>query len=274
MRRRAASPLDRLIVVLAMLAIVALVAPLVVAAINSFGDGVLAVFPPKSFSVAAYQSIPARWPEAIGTSVAVAGVSSALAVVLGTAGAWGLARGRVGLRLRLATETLLRSPVQVPALVSGVSFMLLYILLRNLTGWNPQRLGAGLVLAHAAYTLPFVLAVVGARLASFDWTLEDAALGLGASRTQAFFRVTFPVILPAVVTGALFAFLISFDNLPLSLFLVGAGVKLFPVELFNGISFEVTRTIYAVATLVAVATSLLVLVAFRSLRSAVVHAYG
>lgn len=268
------SALDHAIVVLAFAAAVMLVAPLIVAAINSFGDGVLAVFPPAHFSATAYRSIPSRWWESIATSALVSFAASVIAVVLGTLAAWGLVRGRIRKSLRTAAEILLRSPVQAPALVSGLSFMLFYVWLRNRIDWDLLTSGAGLVFAHAAYTLPFVLAVVGARLASFDPTLEDAAMGLGASRTQTFLRVTLPVLLPAITMGGLFSFLISFDNLPLSLFMVNAGVKLFPVELFNGITFEVTRVIYAVATLVAVATSLIVLAAFRFLRSVIVHAHA
>jgi len=254
--------------------VVFLVAPLLIGAINSLGDGVLAVFPPKHFSASAYRSIPGHWWQAIATSAGVSFAASWLAVLLGTLAAWGLVRGRMRRGWRAISEAVLRSPVQAPALVSGVSFMLFYIWLRNRIGWDALGNGVGLVLAHAAYTLPFVLAVVGARLATFDATLEDAAMGLGASRTQTFFRVTLPVLLPAIMTGGLFSFLISFDNLPLSLFMVNAGIELFPVELFNGITFEVTRVIYAVATIVAVATSVIVVVTFRYLRSVIVHGNG
>jgi len=254
--------------------IVLLVAPLMIAALNSLGDGVLAVFPPDHLSTEAYRSIPARWGRAIATSAAVSFAASSIAVVLGTLAAWGLVRGRMRKWVRTSVEAILRSPVQVPALVSGVSFMLFYLWLRNRIGWDALADGVGLVLAHAAYTLPFVLAVVGARLASFDTTLEDASMGLGASRTQTFLRVTLPVLLPSLLMGGLFSFLVSFDNLPLSLFMVNAEIQLFPVELFNGITFEVTRVTYAVATIVAVGTSLIVLIAFRYLRSVVVHGNG
>jgi ABC-type spermidine/putrescine transport system permease subunit II len=212
--------------------------------------------------------------------------------VLGTLAAWGVVRGAVRGRVRGWAEAVLRSPIQVPALVSGVSFMLFYVWLRNRSGLDILDNGAGLVLAHAAYTLPFVFAVVGARLASLDAALEDAAMGLGASQSQTFVRVTLPLLLPAITMGALFAFLISFDNLPLSLFMVNAAVQLFldnlplslfmvnaavqlfPIELFNGITFEVTRVIYAVATIVAVATSVIVVVGFRYLRAVVLRGDG
>lgn len=265
------SVLDRCIVAWSLFVVVFLIAPLLIAAVNSLGDGVLAVFPPERLSTHAYVSIPGHWWQAIATSAGVSFAASWLAVILGTLAAWGLVRGRMQKGWRAISEAVLRSPVQVPALVSGVSFMLFYVWLRNRIGWDALGNGVGLVLAHAAYTLPFVLAVVGARLATFDATLEDAAMGLGASRSQTFFRVTLPVLLPAIMMGGLFSFLISFDNLPLSLFMVNAGIELFPVELFNGITFEVTRVIYAVATIVAIATSLIVVVTFRYLRSVIVH---
>jgi len=268
------SALDGVIVGWSLVVVVLLVAPLLVAAVNSLGDGVLAVFPPEHFSTDAYRTIPDRWWRTIGTSAAVSFAAAAIASVLGTLAAWGLVRGRVRSSIRAVAEAVLRSPVQVPALVSGVSFMLFYVWLRNRYGWNALDNGVGLVLAHAAYTVPFVFAVVGARLASFDVTLEDAAMGLGASRTETFLRVTLPILMPAILMGGLFAFLISFDNLPLSLFMVNARIQLFPIELFNGITFEVTRVIYAVATIVAVATSVIVLITFRYLRSVLVHADG
>lgn len=268
------SALDAIMIGWSLAVVVLLLAPLGVAAVNSLGDGVLAVFPPAHFSTDAYRAIPPHWWRVIGTSVVVSFLSSCLACALGTLAAWGLVRGAVRGRVRDWAEVVLRSPIQVPALVSGVSFMLFYVWLRNRSGLDVLDNGAGLVLAHAAYTLPFVFAVVGARLASLDAALEDAAMGLGASRSQTFVRVTLPLLLPAITMGALFAFLISFDNLPLSLFMVNATVQLFPIELFNGITFEVTRVIYAVATIVAVATSVIVVVGFRYLRAVILRGDG
>jgi ABC-type spermidine/putrescine transport system permease subunit II len=112
--------------------------------------------------------------------------------------------------------------------------------------------------SHTTVAIPFVLTIVLARLSSFDWRLEEAAVGLGASQILAFFLVTLPNIAPAVVTGGFFAFLLSLDNVPLSLFLVGPDMNLLPVDLFTAIQFGLTRTVYAVATLVCLGTTLLV----------------
>lgn len=240
-----------------------LLAPLLIAIANSLGRNEVASFPPEGFSLAAYGDISQRWWEAIGTSLLVSAIATAVAATLGTAAAYGLVRGRFAASALI--EALVCSPLQVPALVTGVAFLLLYAAMRRWLGFDPRDGILGLVIAHSCYCVPFVFLVVLPELQRFDRQIEEAAFGLGASRWTTFRSVLLPVVMPAVIAGSLLAFFMSFDNLPLSLFLLAAGVKMFPVELFAGIQFEVTRTVYAVATVVALGSTFVVLLGYRFL---------
>lgn len=244
-----------------------LLAPLVMVVVNSIGPEGLAYFPPPHLSVAAYGTIPARWLIATLNSVLLALVAAALAGVLGTCAALALARGRWSNGAATLIDGILRLPLQAPALVLGVAFLQYYAWLSATAGIDVRGSFLGLLLAHTAVSIPFVLTVVLARIVSFDRRLEEAAMGLGATTLQTFTKVTLPIIGPAVLAGCFFAFLLSLDNVPLSLFLVGAGLPLLPVDLFTSIQFDLTRTIYAVATLVCLFTTIIVGLAFRYLTS-------
>lgn len=247
--------------------LVFLMAPLVMVIVNSLGPEGLAFFPPSHFSMEAYATIPARWLTAALNSVLLAVVAAALAGVLGTCAALALACGRWSHGAATLIDGVLRLPLQAPALVLGVSFLQFYAWMSAMTPIDIRGSFLGLLLAHTAVSIPFVLTVVLARLVSFDRRLEEAAMGLGASPLQIFRKVTLPIISPAVLSGCFFAFLLSLDNVPLSLFLVGAGFPLLPVDLFTSIQFDLTRTVYAVATLVCLFTTLIVGLAFRYLTS-------
>ena len=142
-----------------------------------------------------------------------------LACVLGTAASVALVRGRI--RYHALVDAMLRSPLrQIPSLVLGIAFL-------QYVAWINQNMGFDLRGSFwrfwwriPLWLIPFVLTIVLARLSSFDHTLEEAAHGLGASPIVAFLLVTLPNIAPALVAGAFFAFLLSLDNVPLSLFLV------------------------------------------------------
>ena len=244
-----------------------LLAPLVMVVINSIGPEALAIFPPERITFEAYFNIPGKWIASFRNSVLLALAASAIACLLGTLAALALARG--GIRSRQLVDGLLRSPLQAPALVLGIAFLQYYSWLSFKADIELRATFTGLLIAHSAVATPYVLTVVLARLVSFDRNLEDAAFGLGASVPETFFRVTLPAISPAILSGGFFAFLLSLDNVPLSLFLVGGPMSLLPVELFNAIQFDLTRPVYAVATLVCLVTTILVIALYRRLTAVV-----
>ncbi len=244
-----------------------LVAPLVMVVLNSIGPEELPVFPPAAVTLHAYGDIPERWLRALLHSLLLAAAVALVAAVLGTAAALALKRGRY--RWRMLIDSVLRSPLQIPSLVLGIAFLQFYSWIYAGTAVDLRGGFVGLVLAHASVALPYVLTVVMARLTTFDDKMEEAAFGLGASTSETLRLVTLPVIAPATLSGAFFAFLLSLDNVPLSLFLVQGSFNLLPVDLFSAIQFDLTRTIYAVATLVCVSTTVIIIILYRWLTGSV-----
>lgn len=233
-----------------------LLAPLIMVFLNSMGDGLFPSFPPHQWTLAPYYEIPTRWLVALLHSLELALGSALLASVLGTASAVALSRGTI--KYRALIDVVLRSPIQIPSLVLGVAFLQYVAWVNQTVGFDLRGSFVALLVAHTTVAVPFVLTIVSARLSAYDRRLEEAAQGLGARPPIAFLLVTLPSIAPAIVAGAFFAFLLSLDNVPLSLFLVGPGMNLLPVDLFTAIQFGLTRTIYAVATLVCIGTTVLV----------------
>lgn len=232
--------------ILILFTVLFLLSPAIVVILTAVGEKRYITFPPQGFTLKWFLEIPLPFIDAFKTSLILA-VTSALAnCVLGVPGA--LAMARSNFRGKRLLDTMLRSPLQVPALVSGVAFMQFYIIIFDLFGLRLRDSFLGLVLAHIAITSPYMLSAVTARLARFDIHLEEAAYGLGASTLRTFFLITLPIIKPAVLAGAFFSFIISFDNVPLSLFLVGSGTRLLPVELFNSVEIDLSPAIFAVSS--------------------------
>jgi len=223
-----------------------LVAPSLVVIPMSFSAAELLSFPPPAYSLRWYREFVARpeWRLAAWNSVLVAVLVTALATALGTLAALGLVRGRVPAR-RLVTAVFLM-PLIVPAIVTAVAVYGLYARLR-LTGTVP-----GMVLAHTVLALPFVVINVSAVLQGLDPRLEHAARSLGASGARTFWLVTLPLIRPGVLAGALFAFITSFDELVVALFVSGIEAVTLPVQMWSGIRFEINPTVAAVSTLLIV----------------------
>lgn len=227
-----------------------LFAPLIVVVGASF-DGTTAGFlnfPPHHPSLRWYFAIPPEYLHALGVSCALGGASAAISGALGVAAALGLVRGTM--RGKPAIAALLRAPLQIPAVVVGLGFLQFYYLLGAGTNLFLQQTFTGLLLGHVFITLPFVIAPVEAVLQRFSASLEEAAISLGASRWRTFRRVTLPVIMPGVWSGALYAFIVSFGDVPVSLFLAGQRTTPFPVAMFNAMQFNFNPSILAISTLV------------------------
>jgi putative spermidine/putrescine transport system permease protein len=190
------------------------------------------------------------WQNALWNSVRIAPVATLIAVVLGTLAAIGLSQRHVP--FRGAIMAILISPMIVPLIISAAGMYFFY-----------SRLGLqgtywGVVLAHAALGIPFVIITVTATLVGFDQSLTRAAANLGAGPLTTFFKVQMPLILPGVISGALFAFITSFDEVVVVLFVGSAAQKTLPWQMFIGLREQISPTILAVATiLVAISVALL-----------------
>lgn len=210
-------------------------------------------FPPTSWSTQWYANLinDGRWIRAFGTSLAVASLSAIVATVVGTAAALGM-RGRfIG---RQIMYVLLLAPMVVPVVIFAVAVYAVF-LPWGLTGTIP-----GFVAAHCVLGIPFVFVTVAAGLEGMDSRLTDAAASLGASPIKAFRVITLPLIAPSMLTGALFAFMASFDETVVSIFLVTPARRTLPVTMYESMTREIDPTVAAAATVIFMGTTLLLII--------------
>lgn len=189
---------------------------------------------------------------AAGNSLLVALVCSLLATFLGTLAALALWRRRRPVLMALAL-----GPVAVPEVLLGVSLLLAFVLLEVSLGL------LSIALAHAVFSIGFVMVAVRTRLAGLDPALIEAARDLGAAPWQAFRRVTLPLILPGVLAGALMAFTLSLDDFVVSFFTAGADASTLPLKLYAMLKTGVTPKVNAVSTLLLMLTISLIILAYR-----------
>ncbi|GAA2326633.1 ABC transporter permease [Streptomyces cuspidosporus] len=233
---------------------VILVAPLLVVIPVSFSKRASFAFPPHGWSLKWYASIfeDPRWITAIGSSLLVAVLVTALSTVIGTAAALGI--HRVGGKAAAAVTGALMAPMIVPGIVSAVAIYAAY-LRWHLTG-NLQ----GFLLAHTVLSMPFVVITVLSSLTGVDPTLERAAASLGAGPLRTFLRVTLPGIARGIGAGAVFAFVTSFDEVVAASFLQSPQIRTLPIEMFVSVTNEVNPTIASVSTIILAMTTVVVLV--------------
>jgi putrescine transport system permease protein len=214
-----------------------------------------------SRSVTAWSRFSLRWYQVllhdeamIGAallSLRIAAVSASIALVVGAASGLALARFD-GFRGRAAFEAALFAPLILPEVITGLSLLLLFVLLEDATGW-PSGRGAGTVtIAHASVSVAYVAVVVRARQADMGTALEEAAADLYAPPWVVFSRVTVPLLMPALVAGWLLAFTLSLDDVVVASFTSGPGATTLPMLVFSATRLGVTPEIYALATVIVV----------------------
>ncbi len=233
-------------------AVVFLVAPFVVVLGASFDTAAEyhVAFPPRGFSLAGYAAIPWPYVSAAGISLLVGVIVAVLATLIGLAAALGLVRGRLIGRDML--QAFFRLPVQIPFVVTGAVFLQFYYQIASLLGVNLMDGLAGLVIAHVFIAIPYSVGAIAAVLARFDPALEEAAESLGATRWATFCQVTLPVIRPGVMAGLFYAFIASFGDIPVALFLVTDKLMTLPVQIFQDMQFDFKPSMLAVSSLVVV----------------------
>ena len=175
-------------------------------------------------------------------------ISATAAVVLGTLAGMALARfGPIRGRQLLAGMT--TAPIVMPEVITGLSLLLLFVTMGQLIGW-PRGVGAvTIALAHITFCMAYVTVVVQSRFAGFDESLEEAAMDLGARPLTVFRRITLPLILPAIASGWLLAFTLSWDDLVITQFVAGPGSSTLPMVIFSKVRFGVTPDVNALATI-------------------------
>jgi spermidine/putrescine transport system permease protein len=190
----------------------------------------------------------------------VALISTVASTIIGTLTA--LAMERYRFRGRGGMDALLYLPIVIPEIVMAVALLAFsafaFDLIEAITGASLRRNLTTVIIAHIAFSISFVVVVVRTSLKNFDRRLEEAAQDLGADSWRTFWRITFPLILPGIIGGALLAFTLSLDDFIISLFLSGPGTSLLPVEVYNKVRRAVTPEINAISTLMLIISMLLV----------------
>jgi putative spermidine/putrescine transport system permease protein len=254
-----------------------LIAPIVVIIPLSFNAEDFFTFTPKmldldpsGYSLKHYQDFftSSDWQHSFKNSLIIAPIATVISVSLGTLAAIGLSQSHVP--FRRAIMAILISPMIVPLIISATGMFFFYSSLGN---WMEGTLGVSktfagyvkVILAHAVLGIPFVIITVTATLVGFDRSLTRAAANMGANPVTTFFRVQMPLILPGVISGALFAFITSFDEVVVVLFVGSAGQKTLPWQMFTGLREQISPTILAVATIL-VAFSIVLLTTLEMLR--------
>ena len=241
-----------------------LITPILVIIPLSFNAEPYFTYPMPGFSLRWYEDFfvgekSGVWHLAVKNSIIVAIGATFIATVLGTVAAVGLSNSKLPGKTFLMG--LLISPMIVPLVITGVGMYFFY----TLVGITPAQISETaswlhlfpIILAHAALGTPFVVITVTATLVGFDHSLTRASASLGADGVTTFFKVTVPLVLPGMISGALFAFITSFDEVVIVLFLAGAQEYTIPRQMFSGIREQISPTILAVATILVVLSIIL-----------------
>lgn len=222
-------------------------------------------FPPTGFSLRWFEEFfaSASFMNALWLSLKVAAITTVLSTLTGASAALAIARGRLP-RARALTAFVL-SPLMLPAILTGLALFQAYMLM------DVGRPLWGLVAGHVLVTTPYVVRTTLAVLHNFDTRLEEAATNLGANPLRVYAEVTLPLIKPGVIAGGIFAFIVSFDQVPVSLFLISPGNETLPITLFNYLKFEMDGRI-AAASVVSIAISFAIVLGLE--RTIGLRSYG
>jgi putative spermidine/putrescine transport system permease protein len=251
-----------LLVALGGLTVFFLVVPTLFVVPMGFSSSQILSFPPPGWSFRWYEKMVTdpQWTTGFVNSLEVATVTALVGTVLGTLASLGMVRGRFpGKGL---ANALILSPLIVPLVIIAIGMFSLYV------RWKITGSLLGLVVAHTALALPFIVVNVSTSLRTIDRNLEMAAQNLGAGPVRTFRRITLPLIFPGVLAGALFAFLTSWDEVVVAIFITTAKFRTLPVEMWEQIRQVVDPTVASVATVVLAVTTTVLLLAFVVRRQA------
>lgn len=255
-------PRRLLLLALGALTVFFLMAPTLVVVPMSFTASNALTFPPEGFSTRWYEKMVTdpQWSTGFVNSAQVAFLTAILATALGTLAALGTVRGRFP--GRSAVNALVLSPLIVPVIIIAIGMFSVFV------RWKIAGSVVGLVLAHTALAMPFVVVNVATSLRTIDRNLELAAQSLGAGPIRTFRRITLPLILPGVLAGGLFAFITSWDEVVVSIFLTTARFRTLPAEMWEQVRQVVDPTVAAVSTTLLAVTTTVLLLAFVVRRQA------
>ena len=250
---------NKLLTAFAVLVFAFLMIPLIIITVTAFGGGSAITFPidssPPTSPATVFPLTPP--PSSYLTSPEVAFLGSMIALLVGVPAAYALARS--GLKGKQMLKSIFLSPTIVPGIVIG--FILYQFLILNLR----MPVFVSLLAGHFMVTLPYVIRVVGSSMEQFDFSVEEAAWSLGCPKGAAFFKVVLPNVTSGISSAFMLAFINSFNNIPVSMFLSGPGVSTFPSTLMNYIEYNYDPTVSAVSVLLMAATVIIMVIVDRTL---------
>ena len=252
-RKSRHSPLRVLLYVWCGLVFFFLMAPLIVVFPISFSSSAYLQFPPPGWSMRWYEAYinDSTWVGSTLRSLKIAGFTTVLSVILGTLLSFSLVRGRYPGKSWVNQISIL--PLIIPTIIYSIAVYGLFSQWKLIGHWQ------AIVLAHTVHAIPFVVIIVSAALRTYDINYEHAAMNLGASRATAIWRITLPQIRPSLVSATFLAFISSFDELVIAMFLGGSNMTL-PKKIFDNIMNEIDPTIAAVSVIQIVFVTVILLV--------------
>lgn len=236
-----------------------LMIPLLIITVTAFGGGSAIVFPIDSFSLKWFAEVFSlkSFRRSFLTSLEVAFLATMIALLVGIPAAYVLARS--SLKGKQLLKSVFLSPTIVPGIVIG--FILYQFLVLSLR----LPVLVSLLGGHFLVTLPYVIRVVGSAMEQFDFSIEEAAWSLGCPKQQAFFKVVLPNVTSGISSAFMLAFINSFNNIPVSMFLTGPGISTFPATLMNYIEYNYNPAVSAVSVLLMAATVIIMVIVDRTL---------
>lgn len=240
-----------------LLVFIFLLGPLVIISITSFEPGTVLEISPEGFSLKWYKNIfeVSAFMETFRTSIVISLLGNLLALLLGVPAAYALSRYRF--RGRDTLNAVFLSPVLIPGIVLGFTLLRYLIVVYNLP------IVAGLLIGHTVIMLPFIIRVIASSLENFDFAVEEAAQSLGATRVYTFFKVVLPNIRSGILAAILIAFLESFNNVDISVFMTGPGISTLPIQMLTYVQNYFDPTIAAISVILMVLTAALMFIIER-----------
>lgn len=236
-----------------------LLGPLVIISVTSFEPGNVLKFPPEGFSFKWYLNIfeVQMFLETFKISILVSLAGNLLALVLGIPAAYALSRA--DFRGKEIVNAVFLSPILIPGIVLG------FTLLKYIIVTYQLPIYAGLFIGHTIIMLPFVIRVISSSLSNFDFSIEEAALSLGAGRLETFFKVVLPNIKTGIIAAVIIAFLESFNNVDISVFMTGPGISTLPIQMLTYVQYYFDPTIASISVLLMILTAILMFLIERLL---------
>lgn len=234
-----------------------LLGPLIIISFTSFEPGSVLKFPPEGFSLRWYENIfnVEMFMTTFQTSMLVSLLGNLLALLLGIPAAYALSRFQF--RGKGLLNGIFISPVLIPGIVMGFAMLKYVIVVYHLPIY------AGLLVGHTVLMLPFIIRVIASSLSNFDFAIEEAALSLGAGRLETFFKVVLPNIRSGIIAAILIAFLESFNNVDISVFMTGPGVSTLPIQMLTYVENNFDPTIAAISVVLMMITAVLMFIIER-----------